>query len=116
MISAARSWSRRPIVSGSIDDGGTLIAPGRCECAYTIGASASTSTKSLPASIFRRRSAAVIGGSSTHVNHAARSHPLRKPDDVTLGIGEEGDRHLRQLRDGEVRLAAEPFHLVERRL
>src|SRR5437763_3886981 len=93
-----------------------LIAPGRCEWAYTIGASASTSTNSLSASIFRRRSLAVIGRSSTDVNHAVRSHSLRKPDHMTLRIGEERDRHLWQLRDREDGLAAELFHLVERRL
>src|ERR671931_622196 len=65
MISALRSGMRRATVNASTSVGGRFSAPGRCECAYTIGASASTRTKASPFSILRSSSSAVTVGIST---------------------------------------------------
>src|SRR6187551_894477 len=43
-------------------------------------------------------------------------HPLGQSDDVPFRVGEERDRHLRQLGDRQDRLAAELLGLVEQRL
>src|SRR5919202_3552123 len=59
----------------SIHSGVMLTAPGRCDIAYAIGESASTSTKSAPLSISRRRLSRSIGVTATDGGLPAEERP-----------------------------------------
>src|SRR3954467_2870215 len=111
---------RFPSTVASTMDGGRFIAPGKCECAYTIGASASTSANASAASIFSSSAlASIVGRSIPAIMTSARSsalHAFREPDDVAFGICEQGDRHLRQLRHRPDRLPPELLDFGGRRL
>src|SRR4051794_5450347 len=111
---------RFPSTVASTMDGGRFIAPGKCECAYTIGASASTSANASAASIFSSSAlASIVGRSIPAIMTSARSsalHAFREPDDVAFGICEQSARPLRQRRPRKDLLPAELLVFVERRL